>query len=132
MPRGRKTDDEVEAEDVPEAEAETVEESPVEPPEPEPEPDPVTEVETPPAATAPEAESPAAAAAIVVEAATATLAAAVAEADRVIRSCAGYDGTTLGGVVTSYVLGQLGGVLGVTQRPRRDVRSLVDAVSGLG
>ena len=59
-------------------------------------------------------------------------AAAVAEADRAIRASAGYDGTTLGGVVTSYVLGQLGGVLGVTQCPRRDVRSLVDAVSGLG
>ena len=67
-----------------------------------------------------------------VEAATADLLDAIAEADRLLRSHSDYDGSAYGGVIGSYVLGQVGGVLGVTQRPRRDVPSLVAAVADLG
>ena len=75
--------------------------------------------------------SPAVKAAARVEAAVDNLRAAVAHADQVIRDHPDYDGTAFGGIVGSYVLGHLGGILGVTARPRRDVPSLVDAVEAL-
>ena len=66
-----------------------------------------------------------------VEQATRTLLQAIARADALVRDHPDYDGTRFGSVIASYVHGRVGGVLGISARPRRDVPSLRAALAPL-